>query len=268
MKNRGLVITTYNRPTGLFTLLQSIDFNEFDKIVIMHDGGGEPYPHEIINYIQTHSDVISYHPHEFNFCVGRMKWRGIDEILRSEHIKNIFVVEDDVYIKKNAVWDYVEDFCQTIGIPHVNWNNAVSTKVRYHIELGQLKHDVLGDDRTMAATISKDCEGTFQYFTRDIAEKYKIDTVYANAMEHVDLEYRLAQDGVIPPFWNFLSPRYLEEFLEYNGEVSVIKQRKDYNDDLIRAMKRFKDKHGIECRNIPDTPKQEVLDFISSKWYR
>ena len=108
----GLGIITCNRPVFLKQVLKTIPFNRVDEVVIIDDGSqgsADPIdPHENLTYLKN----------ETNIGVGRSKNKATLHLL-NQGCTDIFLLEDDIFIKNPNVFDEYIKASKDSGIKHL-----------------------------------------------------------------------------------------------------------------------------------------------------
>lgn len=243
--NKALILVTYNREDLLKKVIQSVDPTKFDAIIIVKDGGGNSYD---VSVEQVLNERFVYLPQSENLGVGRCKQIGIDYVLSKYESEHIFIVEDDVAILDNSVWDYYIDFSKKSGIWHTNWNDFGSNLEKFEIDFEGIR-----------GIVTKDVKGAFSYFHRNIFKFCEFPSDMKNAFEHISVELQLIEKNLLPPFWNFVCPKNSENYLKYLGEDSTITDKPNYSDNYQKSFKAFVLRHGKGISQIPDVETEEVL---------
>ena len=107
----GVGIITYNRPDYFQQCIDSLPFGNIDECIVVKDGGGKPY--EVAD-----KSPFFYHEYEKNGGNCRSKNKAFEYLLE-KNCKHIFLVEDDMLIKDENVFEkYVETAYKT-GIYHL-----------------------------------------------------------------------------------------------------------------------------------------------------
>lgn len=237
--NTVAIITTYNREPDFWKLYDSISKNKIDIIVIQDDGVNNAYS-ERFYYVMDNSR-IKHHIFEENVGIGVVKQKGVDMALE-EGYAHIYIVEDDIVIKDNKVWDYGISWSNFTGLAHFNWNSCLENKLDKVYEYPD----------GFNVRVNENASGNFSYFGCDALDGFEFDDAYFNALEHVDLEYQLCEVGMQPPFWAFCSPDKLDDYLETpNCSNSTIVGRPDQKENVLRAYRHWNEKWKQTLSGIP-----------------
>jgi GT2 family glycosyltransferase len=173
--------------------------------------------------------------------VANAKNKLINQMIKDGY-EYLFLIEDDIMVKNNEVFQKYIETAMVSGI----WgqlafggsgpaNRDVSGKARPIMTL-DYENDV-------AVDVYRNCVGSFAFFHKNIFIKMGMfPEEYINAMEHVD--FYCKQDayflglplGFCPDIHN--SDEYLED-LDEELKESVIRQDKDFRQNLTYAIKRF-----------------------------
>lgn len=217
--SRALAILTYNREDLFIKLWDSIDTSQFDYIFVIQDGGGDRYSDSLDSRVRNTKDSIATWTWFIdNRGVADGKQKCLDLFLEKD-LDELFLLEDDVEITDNSVWLRSSKWSNDVGIPHWNWNSYRDTSERNVV----VNHRMTNHDSKIIKFYNT-TEASFSYFNREVVEQYKFDTAFYNCWEHIDLYLRMAEDEVVPPFWWFPQPAFLDTCLKTNGDVSTIDQ--------------------------------------------
>ncbi len=247
MDKKALVVVTYNREDSLKKVLESINILLFDHIVVVKDGGS-PYSDETTDTLNKLFTFISF---EENKGVGICKQTGIDYILNETSCDHIFILEDDVLVTDNSVWDYYIDFSRKSGVWHTNWNDYRYKNIQFEVDYDGVK-----------GIITRDTEGSFSYFHRNIFKFCKFPSNMKNAFEHISLELQLIENDLLPPFWSFICPKDSHKFLMSMDVDSTITGQPNYTENYQNSMKAFEMLHGVTINKIQQSSSTKVLERL------
>lgn len=236
-----------------------------DHVVVVNDGKDFDYQWSsnfrslYINRIPETS--LTYIHNEKNLGVGRSKNRSLRHLM-AQGCDHIFLIEDDIFIKDQKVFQYYIEASKKSGIQHFNFsqhglaNKKPDGKPNPH-------HVVKYDDCDVE--FFQHCVGAFSYYSRKCLEECGLmDEEYFNACEHVDHTYEIIKKGMHPPFWYFADIRNSHEYLGDDGwsmETSTICSAPDFRENVANADKTFLRKHG----HLPtQTPVASSTEFYQS----
>lgn len=190
-----------------------------------------------------------------NVCLRHLLEKGCD---------HIFLIEDDIYIKDNQVFEKYIEASKKSGIQHFNFSqHGLMNKTRDGKPNPKFSVNYGGD--TMISFYPH-CVGAFSYYSRECLEKVGLmDERYYNACEHVDHTYEIIKAGMHPQFWNFADIANSWEYLgdeEWSLEKSTISSVPNHGEIMNKADQIFVSKHGLLPTHIPQTPYSDVLTTI------
>ena len=269
MSNIGLGIVTCDRPDFLSECIKGIDLSLFSHKVIVNDGK-MPVKH-------TGFDII--HNKE-NLGVGKSK----NKILRNLYDHDcdyIFMLEDDMLVKDNSVFQKYIEACEKSGIQHFNYGPGspfnrkqdVYFDIHNRHELDQHSEpcprkiiDYGGGTKVVLYTHSV---AMFTFYSRKCIEECGyIDEDFYNAWEHVDHTYRIAKAGLTTPFWWFAdifdSHNLISEAPQAIDKSSIAQNKDQFEDNVQKGIEIYIKKHGhapnrpiiIEDAQIPGILKE------------
>jgi len=236
--------------------------NGIDFIAVVNDGKSDVTVDEKDIYIKN----------KINMGVGKSKNTLFREAFKlkkqGKNIQHIFIIEDDIIAKDLDVFIKYIEARNLTGIQHfcfgyhgpANKNGISKGKPapRYVIDYGNVK-----------IAINTHSVGAFCYYTTESLENVGlIDENFHNAFEHVDHSYRIAKAGYTTPYWNWadLSNSYdLLDEIQCSEESSTIRPRKDWKDNIIKAVSLFQKKHGYSPawqNAVPDTTEKQVKHIM------
>lgn len=254
MKNRiGVGIVTYNRPDFFKKCLDSIDRSVVNEIVVVNDG--TPYDFNI------EATLIQ---HKTNKGVGVSKNEAFKHLL-ANNCDHIFIIEDDIVVKNNKVFEAYIQASTSSGIKHMMYGyhgpaNKRDGKIapRYIIDYGN----------NLKIALNHHCVGAFCYYTRDVLETVGLnDEAFVNAWEHVEHSYRIVKAGYLPAYWWWPdlanSNDYLDE-LACSEVSSTIRPQSTWRENIINGAKHFTSKHGLSPVEIPNASTEDVVTKLKN----
>lgn len=253
----GLV--TCDRPHFFKDVYNSINkCADIDIVAVVNDGKED---------VEVDSDTI-YYKNKSNLGVGKSKNILFKEALKNKNVEHIFIIEDDIKVKDCSVFKKYIEAKNITGIHHFMFGYHGPAN-KNNISGGSPVPRYIIDYKSLKLAINTHSVGAFCYYSREVLEKVGlIDENFLNAFEHVDHDYRISKAGYTTPYWNWPdlanSCDYLEE-IECSENSSSIKPRKDWMENIKKAVSLFKKKHGFlpawqNC--VPDTPKEEVIKYL------
>lgn len=239
------------------------------NFVIVNDGT----PYDSSSY-PDHAHIIQ---HETNKCVGAAKNTAI-QYLMDLGCEHIFIMEDDILIKDEKVFEqYIQQSAIT-GIKHLNFglhgpaNKKGSTGFK---DLSDRK-DVDGEPNPrlvipypdgIKIVLYPNCVGAFSYYHRSVIEKIGLfDPAFKNAWEHVEHTFQAIKSGFHPPFWYFADIENSWKFLTdipNSIENSTIARTPEWNENFRKGTLWYKKKHGVTPTETTLQPPQVVYNTIN-----
>jgi len=243
MNKIGVAVITCDRPDYLNRLLLSINKEEsgINEFIIVNDGKKL----DIENYeIYNTSKRIG---------VGKAKNIAFDNLLKKD-CKYIFLLEDDIVIKDQAVFKKYIETSKLSGIQHFNfafhgrdnYNSVGQPAIRLRVEY----------DKDTAVCFYPNVYGAFSFYTKRCLDTVGLmDEEYYNAMEHVDHTFFIAEAGMTTPFRWFAdiaeSNQYIEE-IDKNHFGSEIRKDEKWISNFRKAVARFAEKSKINVTGPTD----------------
>ena len=266
----GVGIVTYNSPDRIKQ--SSITVPKWIKnFVIINDGS--PYDESVY---PSNAEVIN---HNINRGVGMAKNTAVLSLL-DKGCEHIFLMEDDVLIKDENVFDqYIKTSILT-GIKHLNYALQGPGNKKGYEGFNDL------DDRSSMDNLTEpnprqvmtypdgsqialytNCVGAFSYYRREVFDKVGLfDTKYRNAYEHIDHTLECSKKGFGTPYWWFAdineSWNYLTDLPDCmsNSTISKIPNRQQ---DIDRGYMYFKTKHKFFPLEVPDTSPEVLQSYLN-----
>jgi hypothetical protein len=227
-------------------------------MIVVNDGK----PYKDISYYGFKGEIVQ---HKKNKSVGVSKNEALSYLLEN-NCTHIFLMEDDILIENENVFDkYIETSIVT-GLKHLNF--------AYHgpynkNDLGEPKpRKILDYGNGVKISLHSHLAGAFSYYTADLLRVVGLmDTFYKNAYEHLDHTVKIINNGFNPPFWWF--PDVTESYRYFTDQdpllgKSVIRQTKILFKIRYRYYSRhFKNKNGFLVADIPELAEDVVINQLN-----
>lgn len=229
----GVGIVTYNSEDRIKQSSRTIP-SWVKNFVIVNDG--TPYSDDAY---PENAHIIQ---HEKNKSVGVAKNSAL-KYLMDKGCEHIFIMEDDMLIKDENIFDEYIKHSVISGIKHLNFGlpndgkNMVNGKPN--------PKAIIPYDEGVKIYLYQNLAGTFSYYDREVIEKIGyFDTNYFNAMEHVDHTFMSIKNNFHTPMWFFADIENSWKFIESipNGE-SIINKTENLFSKQKNAITYFKRKH-------------------------
>lgn len=254
----GVGMVTYNAEHRIkrsaFTIPEWVE-----HFVIVNDG--TPYPEE--SY-PKHANIIQHQKNEF---VGKAKSDAI-QWLMDRGCEHIFIVEDDILIKDENVFEQYIKHSLVTGIKHFNFalhgpankkNSGGFSTLEERAKLNDSGEPnprmVVNYDNDVKLALYPNCVGAFSYYHRKVIDKVGLfDSHFKNAWEHVDHTFETHKKGFHPSFWYFAdiwnSWDYLTD-IPGSIENSTIARSEEWNKNFKNGSEYYKRKHGFYPTQTP-----------------
>lgn len=275
MSKIGLGIVTCNRPDFLSKCIESIDLTKIDEKIIVNDGTDD-VKHNEFTIIKN----------EKNLGVGKSKNKLL-KYLFDRGCDYIFLLEDDMLILDNDVFNMYIQASNKSGIQHFNYGPGSPFNRKQKIQNFDLhnRHELdqhaepkpkkiidYGDN--IKVSLYEHTVAMFSFFTKEVVEKVGyIDEDFYNAWEHVDHTYRIIKAGYHPPFWYFAdiynSHKFLTEAPQAIDKSTIASDNEQWKKNVYGGREIYKEKHGHYPNQPPHTTDQEVnnsLKTIKKLW--
>lgn len=264
----GVGIITCNRSEFFRECFNSLPKEKIDEIVVINDG--QPLPFDISK------GIVLDNPE--NLGVGKSKNRALKYLVEKD-CDYIFLIEDDMLIKRDDVFDAYINAHKASGIHHFNYGPGSPFNRKQTIENFDLHNRHLLDQHTepnpkmivdykdVKVALYEHTVAMFSFFTREVIEKVGyIDEEYYNAWEHVDHTYRIIKAGYHPPFWWFAdianSDQYLTEAPGAIDNSSIANKTEQWQKNVYEGREIYKRKYGHYPNQPPYVTKEQVIETL------
>lgn len=267
----GVGIITCNRPEYLKGLLDSLTpcYNTIDELVVVNDG--KP----VADFDLAKGVWLD---NATNLGVGKSKNRALKHLL-SKNCDYIFIIEDDMLILDEHIFNkYIEAY-KLSGIHHFNYGpgSPFNRKQDIHFDLHNrhlLKQNsevnpklIIEYSKDIKVALYEHTVAMFSFFTREVLEKVGlIDEAFYNAWEHVDHTYRIIKAGYHPPFWWFADLANSHELLtEAPGAIdnsSIANKSEQWAKNVYGGREIYLKKHGHYPNQPPYISKEQVIQIV------
>ena len=271
MDSIGFGMVTYNAEHRIkqsaFTVPKWIK-----NFVIVNDG--TPYSEDAY---PTHAKVIQ---HKTNKSVGAAKTTAINYLLGNKKCEHIFIMEDDILIKDEKVFEEYIKHSLISGIKHLNFalHGPANKKGSQGFETLEDRKDLDGDpnprmvipykyeEKDVKIALYPNCVGAFSYYYRPVLDDIGgFDPAFKNAWEHVEHTFQAIKKGYHPAFWYFAdideSWKYLKD-IPNSIEESTIARTPTWNENFRKGTLWYKKKHGVIPTQTPVATTDQVRNQL------
>lgn len=249
----GIGILTCDRQEYYKKCLSSVNNvikldSKFDHTTIcVNDGQSYQIDLSDADYVVNHiyNKGVSYSKNEI---VSYLINRGCEYI---------FIIEDDIELINSQVFDMYIQASNRSGIHHFMCGSFLPSR-------GDILNTFNYTNSNISVCVYRNCAGSFTFYTREcLLNTGMFDEYYWNALEHVDLTYRLSLLGYTTPFGYFAdiadSNKYIRSI---GGEFNDSIINKTNNKKVEVAFTYFEQKHGIGFPAIYKSTKDDLLNYI------
>lgn len=268
----GVGIVTYNAPDRIKQSAATVP-PWVKHFVIVNDG--TPYDPSVY---PPHATIIQ---HQTNMSVGQAKNSAIKYLL-NEGCEHIFIMEDDILIQSDDVFDAYITASVWTGIKHLNYAlqgpankkgaqgfNTLEERAQQTNLNDPNPRQVIKYTDNIQIALYPNSVGAFSYYQKDALVGIGLfDDSYKNAWEHVDHTMKAYQKGYTTPYWWFAdineSWKYIKD-IEGCIENSTIAHSDEWNENYRKGFLHFKKKYGFGPTQVPDTKidqVKQVLNFL------
>ena len=257
----GIGIVTCNRKSMLEKLLESIKYRNDCELIIINDGDPlevEEYNFYIINNIE-------------NLGVAKSKNLAL-KYLQSKDCDHIFLIEDDMLIKDDTIFEKYIKASKVSGIQHLMFGYHGPANKNGISKGKPCPRLVVKYSEDVSIALNQHCVGSFCYYSRKSLEECGlIDEKFKNAFDHVSHSYELSLNGFSTPYWWWAdlanSCDYIEEQAcsEESSTIKTPEKMLQWRTNIEESMKYFKEKFGVlpfGYDAVPDRSEQEIISFL------
>lgn len=257
----GVGIVTCNRPDFFVKCYRSIPKEH--TIAVVNDGADFQDWQKL-----AETPNFEYIHNKQNIGVGKSK-NVLFRTLLDKGCDHIFIVEDDIIVKKPEVFEKYIEARNVTGIHHFNFGYHGPANKNGISGGPAVPRFVIEYPNNIKIAFNAHSVGAFCYYTKEVLTKVGLmDEDYTNAFEHVDHDYRIYRAGYGAPYWNFPdladSMDYLDE-IQCSEASSAIRPRKDWMENIQKGAALFYKKHGYNPawqNAVPDKTPQELKKIL------
>jgi glycosyltransferase involved in cell wall biosynthesis len=264
----GIGMTTYNAEHRIKQSAFTVP-KWMKHFVIVNDGT----PYDSSSYPEQ-AHLIQ---HETNMSVGAAKNSAMKYLL-DQGCEHIFLMEDDILIKDEKVFEEYVKHSVISGIKHLNFalHGPANKKGSTGFKTLEDRKDVDGEPNPRLIipypegkkiALYPNCVGAFSYYHKSVLDKIGLfDPMFKNAWEHVEHTFQAIKNNFHPPFWYFAD---LENSWEYLTDIpnsiqeSTIARTPEWNENFRIGTEYYKKKHGITPTETPLLNPQSVYNVIN-----
>jgi hypothetical protein len=209
--------------------------------------------------------------------VGAAKNSAMQYLL-DQGCEHIFLMEDDILIKDEKVFEEYIKHSVISGIKHLNFalHGPANKKGSTGFTTLEDRKDVDGEPNPRMVipypegnkiVLYPNCVGAFSYYHRSVLDKIGLfDPMFKNAWEHVEHTFQAIKNNFHPPFWYFAD---IENSWDYLTDIpnsiqeSTIARTPEWNENFRKGTEHYKKKHGVTPTETPLLNPQSVYNVIN-----
>lgn len=249
----GIGITTYNSEDYFNTLWDSLQRCHFDELVVVN--GGKQYKK---NY------ECGWIQHNINYYPSVCRNDAINFLL-NRNCDHIFLIEDDMIIKNNGIFNQYIKASQKSGIKYFSFTSMSWDSGPPHNRTPRL---TVNYDENVSVSFYRNMCNEFTYHHKSCFEKTGLyDTQFRDPFD-IDMAYRESQTNYASPFWWFADISNSDEYIENNQNAKSRLQADRPDGSREERIKEqwmlFYKKHGKLVQEISDKSEQEVIKILKA----
>lgn len=258
MSKTGVAIITCDRVNFFNNCLESITnvSDSYDFLTVVNDGD-QPLESDLM------TNVDEYINNETNQGVGVSKNHGLESLMR-QGCEHLFIVEDDVVIHDPDTLNMYIHTSEVTGIKHLNFClHGEDNKIG-----GVANPKLVVDYGDLKLSLYHNVYGAVSYYHKQVIQQIGLmDTIYRNAMEHVDHTMLACEHGFHPPF-RWFADVFQSDLLIHEQDTahsnSKIRSQQQWIDDFNFGINRFYDKFNVNVCDVNQSvaAKEQVIQYL------
>ena len=258
----GIGIITCNRVEMFKKLMQSLPESRIHELVIVNDGDAlkdDDWPDEIIipfKLIETRGSGV-----------GVAKNAAFKHLLQ-KNCDYIFIIEDDMLIKDENIFDAYIDASKKTGINHFLFAYHGPANKNGISGGAPCPRTIIEYPSGIKIALNQHCVGAFCMYTKQSLQQVGLfDESFHNAFEHVHHSYLLCKNNFCTEYWWWPdlanSMDYIQEQAcsEHN---SSIRPRKDWQENIQKGFMRFMQLENVNPVQVPDASLEQVRQKLKT----
>lgn len=262
----GVGIVTCNRKDSFKRLFDKVYANKcIDYIVVVKNKVFDYGEYDPAIIIKNNDKTTSYFVKE-DLGIGYCKNICLKHLIKKQ-CQHIFLIEDDINIKNDDVFQYYIDTAKAYNLSHLNFCMAWDSITKRFLTPSY----TLCNKNGIKLNIFNRLCGDFEYFTYDALLQVGLFDAkhYINALEHAEHTYRLSLAELTTPFNTFADVYASNEYIEDTGIQSSIhydeQSKALYKQRVQYAGKFFAYTYGRSIGQLHVPTPQEVQQFLVMK---
>jgi hypothetical protein len=250
----GAAVITCNRQDFFEKCIQSIPL--VDTLIVVNDGNPYPnsaYPTKVNHLIQ----------HTVNKNVGISKNDALRYLIQ-DGCDMLFLIEDDMLIKRDDTFKkYIETAAKS-GLWRLSFGYHGPANLNHEGKPNPREIIDYGDGIEVAFNFHS--VGSFCFFHKGVVRAVGyFDEFYKNCWEHISWDTSAISQGLLPAYWWWPDVAHSDQYIGElaSSEVnSVIRKTEEWTRNMNLGAHYFKRKHGHFPTQMPDTPREKVIQTL------
>jgi len=250
----GVGITTYNSESYFQKLYDSIAESNIDELVVVN--GGNPYKQSYTRCNAWIQDEKNRFPSACrNSCI---------EYLLENGCEHIFLIEDDMIIKKPDIFQFYIKHSKMSGLKYLCF---ASTSAYAGPPGDRTPKLIVNYSHNLGISFFPHMCNEFTYHHRSCFEEYGVYDENLRDLFDVDMVYRQSiSNSNVSAFWWFADPTNSDDYIE-NNPVAVSRLQTARADgsraDIIhKAYEYFYKKHKLNVLDISEKTDTDLIKFL------
>ncbi len=227
--------------------------NKPKELIVVNDG------HDPIRSTDNYTVINN----KANLGVGQTKNIAIKHLIEAG-CDHIFIIEDDVELISNEVFESYIHLSEVSGVQHLNFClHGEANKIN-----SVAKPKLIIDYKDIQMALYHNVTGAISYYTKQVIEECGyMDDNYRNAMEHVDHTMKTINARYHPPFRWFADVAGSDQLIRDQDPSLVeskIRNDTQWEDNFRFGVNRFKSLYNIDVCDPYQacSCKEDVIDFL------
>lgn len=238
-------------------LMKSLPQNKIDELVVVNDG-------KEIDASNCESATL-YNTQGSG--VGNAKNKALQHLIDAD-CKYIFLIEDDMLILRDDIFDAYIEASKLTGIQHFLFGYHGPANKNGVSGGPPVPRTVIEYPTGIKIALNQHCVGAFCMYTKKSLQDVGLfDAKFHNAFEHVHHSYLLCKKNYCVNYWWWPD---LANSLEYIQEQacsehnSSIRPRNDWKENIQKGFERFYELENVSPVQVPDASLDNVKKKLKS----
>jgi glycosyltransferase involved in cell wall biosynthesis len=247
----GVGVITCNRPAMFERLMKSLPQNKIDELVVVNDG----------KEIDASNCETATLYNTQGSGVGNAKNKALQHLIKAG-CDYIFLIEDDMLIKSDDIFDAYIKASKSTGIQHFLFGYHGPANKNGVSGGSPVPRTIMEYPDGVKVALNQHCVGAFcMYTAKSLQDVGLFDCSFHNAFEHVHHSYLLCKKNYCVEYWwwpdlaNSLDYIQEQACSEHN---SSIRPRTDWQNNIRKGFEHFIKLEGVSPVQITDASLEKV----------